>query len=365
MKKIFKFILKLVVLVIIVAVVFVLSYVGYVALQYYRIEHLQNLTIEDNKESFLDADGSYSVITYNIGFGAYNHEFSFFMDSGVMLDGSKVAGTKSKAVSREVVLTNTTGAINTVSGYNADFLLFQEVDSKSTRSFGVNQLEMLKDLGDNYSLTHAINFHSAYLMYPLNDFHGRVNSGITSLSKYNITEAVRYSFPVDESFPNKFFDLDRCFMLMRFPLDNDKELVLINLHMSAYDKGGIIRAAQLKMLNETLAEEYAKGNYVIAGGDYNHDIANSINQFPTQQEVPEWVFVLDESDLAEGFSFAASTNAPTCRSTDMPYTEGVNYTVIIDGFIVSDNVNVIMVETIDNDFLYSDHNPVILEFSFN
>ena len=71
------------------------------------------------------------------------------------------------------------------------------------------------------------------------------------------------------------------------------------------------------------------------------------------------------SDLNDNFSFATSKNAPTCRSTDMPYEKGVNYTVVIDGFIVSKNIKVEKILNIDTDFKYSDHNPVYLEFSFN
>ena len=40
--------------------------------------------------------------------------------------------------------------------------------------------------------------------------------------------------------------------------------------MSAYDKGGTIRAKQLEMLNAVLKEERDKGNYIVAGGDFNH-----------------------------------------------------------------------------------------------
>ena len=58
----------------------------------------------------------------------------------------------------------------------------------------------------------------------------------------------------------------------RVKTTNNKELVLINLHMSAYDKGGEFRQKQLNMLEEVLQDEYKKGNYVIAGGDWNHVI---------------------------------------------------------------------------------------------
>ena len=150
----------------------------------------------------------------------------------------------------------------------------------------------------------------------------------------------------------------------------DKYLILINLHMSAYDKGGVYRTKQLKMLTEYMAEEYAKGNYVIAGGDWNHDIASSKNLFPTDEEVPEWTGVINEQDLPTGFSFASATNCPTCRSTDIPYTKKadgtlVNYSVVLDGFLISNNVTAVTVSNIDTDFEYSDHNPAMMEFKLN
>ena len=172
---------------------------------------------------------------------------------------------------------------------------------------------------------------------------------------------MRRQYPVDKGFA-KFFDLDRCFSVHRLPVDNGREFVLINSHMSAYDEGGTIRQKQLELLNGVLRSEYEKGNYVVVGGDFNHDIADSLDAFATRQEVPEWVFVLTDEDIAEHFSFAAAKNAPTCRSTDMPYENGVNYSVVVDGFIVSDNVQVVANENIDGDFEFSDHNPAVMRF---
>ncbi len=55
------------------------------------------------------------------------------------------------------------------------------------------------------------------------------------------------------------------------------------------------------------------------------------------------------------------TDVPTCRSSDMPYTPGVNYTAVLDGFIVSDNLTA-TARNVDTGFAYSDHNPVLLTF---
>ncbi|NCA66685.1 MAG: endonuclease [Clostridia bacterium] len=366
MKKALKITAIVIVSIIVFVVVVAGGYVGYISAQYYRIEDELELEVSGATANKVELNQNYTVSTYNIGFGAYTQEFSFFMDTGIMLDGTAVSGTNSTAKDKATVLANTNGAISVISPFSYDFMLFQEVDTNSTRSHKVNQYNIIKENFSAYSSVFAVNFHSGYLMYPLNDPHGSVNSGIATLSSKQIDNAVRYSFPVDMSFPTKFFDLDRCFTLSYLPIEgSDKFFCLINIHMSAYDKGGTIRVKQVAALNAILAAEYSKGNYVVAGGDFNHDLINSLNIFPTTQQVPEWVYQLSDADLTEGYSFAAAINAPTCRSTDMAYTAGVNYTVVIDGFIVSDNVTVVNITNINADFEYSDHNPAVLTFLLN
>lgn len=337
------------------------GYVLYVVFQYDRIEDNLPLAVNGSAVETVPAGKELKIVTYNIGFGAYAQDFSFFMDSGRMLTGEKVSGKYSKAKDRATVEKNTSGAVALAKEQAADFYFFQEVDTDADRSRHVNQYEYIVGQFGDYADTYAENFHSAKLFYPFNDPIGKSNSGIVTLSKYKIESAVRRQYPVDKGFA-KFFDLDRCFSVHRLPVDNGREFVLINSHMSAYDEGGTIRQKQLELLNGVLRSEYEKGNYVVVGGDFNHDIADSLDAFATRQEVPEWVFVLTDEDIAEHFSFAAAKNAPTCRSTDMPYEKGVNYSVVLDGFIVSDNVQVVANENIDGDFEFSDHNPAVMRF---
>jgi len=349
--------------VVLTLVIAVGCYLEYVILQYYRIEDNQVLEIVDKNELAININDTLTITTYNIGFGAYSRDYSFFMDEGYMKDGTHVVGKWAKARSREAVLTNTNGALEVISNTNSDFIFLQEVDKKATRSYNVNQYEMFLDEFSDYDTSYASNFHSAYLLYPFNDMIGKTEAGIVTMSKYDLESSERRSLPVDNSFPTRFFDLDRCFSVSRIKVSDTKELVLINVHLSAYDEGGIIRQAQMKMLNEVLKQEKEKGNYVVAGGDFNHDIVNSINAFPTEQKLPEWVYSLDDDDLEEGYRFISDNDTPTCRSSDMAYKEGVNYTVSIDGFIVSDNIEVISASVSVNDlFMYSDHNPVTMEF---
>lgn len=345
---------------------FVAGYFGYMALTYYRIEDYLKIVGDNPQSDVLKSDGEYSIVTYNIGFGAYDQDYTFFLDSGTMKTGEKITGKQGKGTSEEHVSRNTQGSIELLKEQKADFYVLQEVDVDSDRSYHINQYDAIRTEFINHDAVFANNFHSAFLALPVNDPHGVVEAGLVTLSKYKIDENVRRQYIVDESFPNKFFDLDRCFLISRMPLDNGKELVLINSHMSAYDEGGLIRVQQLAQLNQVMQEEYEKGNYVIVGGDFNHDLADSLTAFESQQEVPEWVAVLSKEDIYENMEIVVAENSkevPTCRAAEIPYELGVNYTVIVDGFIVSNNIEATAIN-IDNQFMYSDHNPVKLTFTF-
>lgn len=50
------------------------------------------------------------------------------------------------------------------------------------------------------------------------------------------------------------------------------ELVLYNLHLSAYTSDGTIAMEQLKLLLDDMQREYAAGNWCVAGGDFNKDL---------------------------------------------------------------------------------------------
>ncbi|MDY2788576.1 MAG: hypothetical protein SOU05_04130 [Atopobium sp.] len=137
---------------------------------------------------------------------------------------------------------------------------------------------------------------------------------------------------------------------------------MINLHLEAYDEGEG-KAAQTAQLAKLMQQERAKGNYVIAGGDFNQVFSNvDTSAYPAQGGKLWQAGMLDTSQLGEGFNAVMDTTTPTCRSLDRPYNAAdKNFQFyMIDGFIVSDNVQINTVKTIDTGFEYTDHNPVKL-----
>jgi hypothetical protein len=75
--------------------------------------------------------------------------------------------------------------------------------------------------------------------------------------------------------------------------------------------------------------------------------------------------VLDPFLLGEGWALAADTSAPSCRRLDKPYN-GIpeeNEHWVIDGFILSPNIEIVSIVTVDLGFRNSDHNPVKIELT--
>ena len=383
MKIIFK-LLKFIFTLLGIAIFVVGGYVGYVLLQYNRIEDNRYLATENNTKNRVALNTEYSISTYNIGFGAYNQDYTFFMDSGFMSDGTVVNGEHATAVSKDIVLEDTNGAINTIKEFNPDFALFQEVDTDSTRSYNVNQHKMITDEMSGYASVFAVNFHSAHLLYPFHDPIGQIDSGIATYSRYRIESSVRKKFTITNHLINKLFDLDRCFSASYLPIDNsDNYLVLINIHMSAYDEGGVIRAKQMEELNTFMLSEYNNGNYIVAGGDFNHDLLTnnpsynySVTNMPFKDDftqlTPPWLYFLfdnnGKSPIDNKFSVIGANNSPTCRDAEIKWIPGTTYVSVIDGFIVSNNVEVTHKENLVTKtdekvgFAYSDHEPATMRF---
>ena len=109
-----------------------------------------------------------------------------------------------------------------------------------------------------------------------------------------------------------------------------------------------------------------KGNYIICGGDFNHDLKATEGARITM----EWAQPLPRTRLAEGVHFPIDDLDPEVlanmhdsgRNTDQPYQEGETMTVTLDGFIVSDNVKVTSYEVLNTGYRYSDHEPVVMKF---
>ena len=340
---------------IVLATVFltVLAYLLYVVLSYHRVEDNLTLKIEGNATSTAPVDTELSLLTYNIGFGAYSADYSFFMDGG----------EHSRALSKDAVLKNTNGVLDVITDIQPDLILLQEVDTYGTRSYHVNQKNLIADKFDRFDSVFAENYDSPYFLYPLHEPIGANQSGILTLSRFNIESSIRISLPVENSL-NKYFDLDRAYSVSVIKTENGKDLMLYNVHLSAYTSDGTIAEEQVKILSEDMSKQYEKGNYIIAAGDFNKDmLGDSSKYFERSEGEYNWAAPFNDSLLPQGIKSYSGSNAPTCRNADSAFRgDGTDFVLSVDGVLVSDNIDVLFCETVDTSFAHSDHNPVNLRF---
>lgn len=352
-----KRILKIAGAVVLLAVVVVLGYVAYVALDYSRLPDGEVLAIEGGGEGILPRDKTLTAMTYNIGYGAYSPDYSFFMDGG----------EHARAFSEQAVRENVAGALGLMASASPSVLLVQEVDRDADRSYHVDIDALLRAEFPDCSAVFAENYNSAYLLYPPTDPIGKSYSGIVTLSKYPVVSALRRSLPLEGGF-RKFFDLDRCYSISRMPVQGGKTLHVFNVHLSAFAEDTTVTDAQIDLLAGDMTAAYAQGDYVLCGGDFNHDLTGGATAlFGNVQEAPGWSLPFPAGKLPEGFRLCPpldnASPRPSCRNVDAPYTPGETFITTVDGFIVSDNIAVEKAYIYDDSFLYSDHNPAVLTFS--
>ncbi len=334
----------------------VVALFGYLTFREYKPDEQEVLAIDSNVQSqnVPKSGDTLTIMSWNIGYGALGDNADFFMDGGSSV----------KTADKVRVHRNLSEMANVIREKNPDILFLQELDRNSMRSHHIDELPELKvaaSLGSTDS-SFAYNFKVDFIPYPIPPI-GTVNSGIATFSKYSVDQAVRIQLPCPFSWPVRLANLKRCLLINRISIDEEHDLVLINLHLEAYDEGEG-KVEQTRVLRQILEEEAAAGNYVIAGGDFNQTFSSVDSSMYPEQEGTWQCGLLDESEFTEEFSFYMDNQVPSCRSLDQPYVnadkENFQY-YLIDGFIVSNNLKVDRMETVDLDFTASDHNPVILE----
>ena len=100
-------------------------------------------------------------------------------------------------------------------------------------------------------------------------------------------------------------------------------------------------------------------------GDFNQIIKGE-EKYPLRKSKNWTPGLLEKESLPPHFSIAADDTFPTCRLLDRPYDGSMEKgrVYVLDGFLVSDNLQISGVTVVNTDFVYTDHQPVMLEIRF-
>lgn len=349
MKKIVRYLLYFLV----VLVVMLLVFIEIITLIDYKPESEIVLAKNDGVGCVND---TVTIVSWNIGYAGLGAEMDFFYDGG-----RKMRASKEQTKKNLEAITNWFKQNDSV-----DIVFIQEIDLKSHRSYRINQLDIISEALSKHVFYFAKNYDVWFVPIPIFNPMGRVEAGIATLSKAVTSSAIRHAYPSQGKWPVRLFLLDNCFLSTRYPLKGGKELVLINTHNSAYDDGKQ-RLTEMEYVKQFMLNEYGKGNYVIAGGDWNQlpPLPDSLLMFDvnksklnTKYFIPKAISV---DFMPSGWQWI-SDGLATNRFLNEPYVKGKTAETLIDFFLVSPNVRCISKKAIDLNFKHSDHNPIIGRF---
>ena len=306
-------------------------------------------------------DSVLSFVTWNVGYGGLGAEADFFLDGGAFLF-SRGLHVRMPAADVERY---SDGIAAELTALKADFYLLQEVDSLSDRSYGRNQSAQLRATKSDYASSFAANYINERVPIPVFEpwnVYGAVHSGLQNQSRFSPSAAHRHTLPGEFPWPDKLFQLDRCLLVQRHPLADGRELVVVNLHLSAYDADGSVKASQLEYLKDYLLAERDAGHLVVVGGDWNLMPPN----FDYEHFVGEPEGRYQKSNLPNGFpaedwTLVYDLQTPTNRKIDAPYHSDSSFVTTIDYFLLSPGLRARRAHVIDQDFAFSDHQPVFVE----
>ena len=333
---------------ILIAVSATIGFILYMIGSNYEPEPKQTVFNSGTPEILADTN-TYTFITWNIGYAGLSANMDFFYDGG-----------KKVRPKRETLEKNLTEIKNILERTPSDFYLLQEVDKNAKRSYGINEFKALQDIFPRSTCTFGKNYDVRFIPVPPKKPLGHVKSGLMTISGYKPKSSVRHSFPGEYSFPKKLFMLNRCFLVNRYPINTNKQLVVVNTHNSAYDNGKL-KEKEMEHLREFLLDEYAKGHHIIVGGDWNQMPPGFYPVFSDNK--PAKATTKISEDFLPRWNWAFDNSFPTHRDLKAPYKKGETLTRVIDFFLISPNVKVQKVKTINLDFKYTDHQPVKLKIS--
>ena len=298
-------------------------------------------TISEYPNTKVKTDTEISILTWNIGYAGLGESADFITDGGKSI----VPSTKKQ------VLKNLESIKTFLSRCQADIFLIQEMAFPSNVNRFVNVYEEITEKLPSYWASYSPKLAVAFP--PVN-----VNVGGAILSRIEPFSIERMELPLEDKGIIGVKQKHHLLIVRYYVAYMLEELVIVNVHLSAFDENAATRRKQLKTLNEFIRKEYKAGNYVICGGDWNFVLDRSRFPYTTEEKYLFWVHNLPKWFPPKGWKKATDPSEPTVRSLEKPYMKNENYTTIIDGFFVSPNVELIGVKTINREFKSSDHNPV-------
>jgi len=293
--------------------------------------------------STTDADpAQLTVTTWNVGYGGMGAESDFVYDGG----------TQRRPLSGALVDKYLAGITSRLAARTSDIYLIQEAARPSWITYNRKVLDRLVGTLQGYAWSFSPEVHTRGVPPPFN-----LQVGNATFSRVPLASFERRGLPLEPTFELGLFRKGYRMHIAR--IGTDRTWVIVNIHLSTFDtEEDDVRGAQVRALMDFAKAEYARGHHVVIGGDWNLRLADTSFAHQSPEEAFFWVRDFPKDVTPAGWTWAVDPTEPTVRGAHQPFVAGETFTLVIDGFLVSPNVEVVNVSTANLGFDVTDHHPV-------
>lgn len=288
-----------------------------------------------------DAD-RISVVIWNLGYGGLGQDSDFFADGGKGY----------LPPSRRAVRDSVAAIASWLDASDADVVMTQENATASAVNLWVDLKRATDAALNDYAKVFYPDFQTRLLPPPL-----RIRNGQATYVRTGLRDSELWPLPGDgDPYAGA---LRRRYAALVTRVDGPGGCwTFVNVHTSAFDEGAALRRRQIQALLARAEQERSAGRRVVLGGDFNLRLVPTAFPHTTAEKFLFWVHDFPRDLLPPGWRLAADGSVPTVRTNERPYRAGQNYTTVIDGYILSPEVELASVQGVDLGFRHSDHQPV-------
>lgn len=283
------------------------------------------------------AKSSLTLLQWNVGYAGLGKDADFKADGG-----KRILPPSKQSVDR-----NLGGITNRLKSLEADIYLFQELARPGMLTYG---RDVVAQVGAALPGT--------LMMFSADIDHGlpRLKHGLGVASRVGLEGQKLVRLPDEPKLMAGFVARRYHVQVLDLRVENEP-WTLIHLHLSAFDSGSV-RDAQFQAVLKLAEEAYGRGHHVVVLGDWNMRFAPTQFPYTADPAAQFWIRDLPRSQIPSGWHLVFDPRTPSVRTNEQAYVAGRNYTTIIDGALVSPDVEVVSVTTSDTGFVDTDHQPV-------
>jgi endonuclease/exonuclease/phosphatase family metal-dependent hydrolase len=294
------------------------------------------------------ATARFSICTWNLGYAGLGEESDFAIDGGKMFLPPSLAAVRK----------NLQGIVSSLERIPADIYLFQEVANPGLLTRGVDVRSGVEQKMTGFVHSFVTDTLTRLVPPPI-----RVHHGTEIFSRFRIDAARLEPLPGESSAFYGVLKKSYGINIVELTDDTGAAWSLMNIHLAAFDENATARKEQMRVVFAQAKKAFALGRHVVVGGDWNLMLARTDFPNTTDPKYLFWLFDFPHEEVPADWRIIFDSETPSVRTNNQPYKQGENYTAVIDGFLVSPNVDVHSVHTTNLDFRFTDHQPVKLEVS--